>query len=255
MSETVLVADPKVRAHLEAQTTLCLKKPEYVGHGLVIGLNDRNEITLVSFLAEHYEKPHNMWLDEVKAEEDSDKVQSIAVSSGTQKEPLYTTITHRQLWSNAWVFAVGNGNHVDSLLDGLPNWDQLDLELKGLEHKHNGERIPRIAGFMYKETGKDLQIKLVSAKSVNFDENKSLLTVSSGQFEKPGLGFCLTTHNGQDKISKRGVMQVGLYGSAEEIAKFYWKSLYDEHRIGVAVYTVNQETFEVDSYMAGSTKF
>lgn len=255
MSGTLLAGNPQVRSHLEAQTTLCLKKPEYVGHGLVIGLNDRNEITIVSFLAEHYDRPHNIWLDKVMAEGYSEEVQSIAVSSGTQKDPLYTTITHKELGPKGWLFGVGNGDHIDSLVAGLSHWDQLDPLLWKLEHKHNGERIPRIAGFVYKEIGKDLQIKLVSAKSVDFAEDKSLVTMTIGEFERPGLGLCLTTHNGKDKISRRGVMQVGLYGCAEEIGKLCWDSLYDRHRIGVAVYTINQTTFEANCYLIANTKF
>tara|TARA_B100000686_G_C16489510_1_gene811318 strand:- start:76 stop:795 length:720 start_codon:yes stop_codon:yes gene_type:complete len=131
---------------------------------------------------------------------------------------------------------ITNGNHTDTIFEGLQNGKNFFSSLKSEKHESDKPNYtPRISGLV--ELSKS-RISFAKICKSDFNSEDSSYHFYHYTFIPAGYGYCLTTYmsDGEPPPSFIGdPIILPLDGNAEEIANKYWTELDSENRISLFV--------------------
>ncbi|MDH4224286.1 MAG: IMP cyclohydrolase [Deltaproteobacteria bacterium] len=226
-------------ADLAVNNLNLLRENPYPGRGIVLGKTQTgDEIIQVYWLMGRSDNSRNRVLEAMGGE-----VRTRAADPVKLLDPalvIYTAM--RELPGR---FMVSNGDHTDTLWDGIQQGATFEEALKTRVHEPDDPNwTPRIAGEI-RLNGREAAGCLAVISADPFNPQRSIHHFYHYGGFQGGYGWCVTTYRGDGNPlpSFQGEpLLIPLYGDMETIADSLWEVLNPENRIALVVKQVNPAT-------------
>jgi len=212
-----------------------IRQNTYPGRGLVIGRSSADDAWLqIYWIMGRSQHSRNR-----RFVIDGSTMRTEPVDASLVKDP--SLIIYNAMLELPGVYLVTNGDQTDTLVETLQAGGTFDDALGTREREPDAPNYtPRISGMLdFNKQPVEIALNILKANIAN-PELTDRFTYRPAE-PPPGLGYCITTYQGDGKPLppfEGEPLLVPCAGSAEEVLAVYWDALDEDNRVSLAVKTI-----------------